>query len=127
MPVLDRLKTRLLIAYLKRKIRWLFRDTPWNRQMHCQFEPALKLDCVKNLIDIVRSGEVGNGEIAEAIQHASCFAGCAAQLYLSSRPDVAAVGHGVGSVRSVGLSRAFSGRFHSNRGIDKRARFNFNR
>jgi len=54
---------------------------------HCEFEPALKWDCVKSVIEIVRAGKAGNGEAAMAIEHACCFGGSAAALYLSLTPD----------------------------------------
>lgn len=52
--------------------------------MHCEFEPTIKIDCVKEIIALVKAGEAGSGQIATAVEHASCFCGCAAALYLTT-------------------------------------------
>ena len=57
---------------------------PWRRNVHCKFDPTIKIDCVKEILALARAGKAGNGEIAKAIEHACCFGGCAASLYLTT-------------------------------------------
>ena len=55
---------------------------------HCEFTPTIQIDCIKEIIALARQGTAGNGEIAKAIEHGSCFAGSAAALYLTTvTPD----------------------------------------
>ena len=55
---------------------------------HCKFDPTIQTGCISELIALARAGKAGNGEIATAVTHASCFAGCAAALYLETvKPD----------------------------------------
>ena len=74
------------------KLLWLmrlFRIPWWRRNVHCKFDPTIKIDCVKEILALARAGKAGNGEIAKAIEHACCFGGCAAALYLVTvDPDV---------------------------------------
>ena len=82
-------KEWVIVQYLKLKLIWLFKEplTPWDTNMaHCEFEAVLKWDCVKSVIEIVRTGKAGNGEVAKAIEHACCFGGCAAKLYTTLTP-----------------------------------------
>ncbi len=55
---------------------------------HCEFEPTIRIDCIKDTIELWKRGAAGNGEIATAIEHGSCFAGSAAALYKTTvKPD----------------------------------------
>ena len=86
------LKTRAMIRYLRRKIEWLFRKPlfPWRFTMHCKFEPTLQLECLKSAIELVRAGDFSTRNVADGIEHLSCFAGCAAayvKTLLEQKPD----------------------------------------
>lgn len=53
----------------------------------CKFEPDVPFDCVRNTIDIVKAGKYGNGEIASAVMHISCFSGSVGAIFCANCND----------------------------------------
>lgn len=57
-------------------------------ECECTYVPEIRWNCIKSVIEIARAGNAGNGEIAEAVMHASCFAGSAAAFFCEEcNPD----------------------------------------
>lgn len=59
--------------------------------MHCEFSPEFKLDCLREIISIVRSGDVSREQVLEIAEHAACFIGCGAKLMRGTDGPIGAV------------------------------------
>lgn len=55
---------------------------------HCNFQPELQLGCVKEIIDIVRSGELDREKSLEVVEHVACFLGSGAAMLKGDGPEV---------------------------------------
>ena len=61
---------------------------------HCNFEPAIKWDCIREIARILREDEPGRQRFTAIAQHGACVVGCAGKLFAGDdeAPDPIAVG-----------------------------------
>ncbi len=46
----------------------------------CDFQPEFKLECITEIIRLLRSGNMDRDKTLEVAKHAACFIGCGAAL-----------------------------------------------
>ncbi len=47
---------------------------------HCNFEPKIQWDCVKEIVVMLRQGQIDRNKMLEIVEHAACFMGSGAAL-----------------------------------------------
>jgi len=80
------IETWIVTQYLKRTIKWIFKPTKKEPEMHCDFQASLEWDCLRSIVSIIRAGDMDRNKSLEVAQHASCFIGCAAEWAKSQDP-----------------------------------------
>ena len=48
----------------------------------CEFTPEFKLECITEIIKLLRSGEMTRAKTLLVFKHAACFIGCGAELLI---------------------------------------------
>lgn len=46
----------------------------------CDFQPEFKIECITEIIKLLRSGDMDRDKTLEVAKHAACFIGCGAAL-----------------------------------------------
>ena len=46
----------------------------------CDFQPEFKLECITEIIRLLRSGDMDRDKTLEVAKHAACFIGCGAAM-----------------------------------------------
>ena len=46
----------------------------------CKFQPEFKIECITEIIKLLRSGDMDRDKTLEVAKHAACFIGCGAAL-----------------------------------------------
>jgi hypothetical protein len=46
----------------------------------CDFQPEFKIECITEIIRLLRSGDMDRDKTLEVAKHAACFIGCGAAL-----------------------------------------------
>ena len=57
------------------------------KMAHCKFPAELQWGCVTEVVAIVRGGSIDRAKSMELVQHVSCFAGSAAEMFKTTDPD----------------------------------------
>lgn len=57
---------------------------------HCEFEAGVKIDCVREIVSILRSGDIDKSKSMQIVEHAACFLGSGAKMLRGEEkmPDV---------------------------------------
>lgn len=58
----------------------------------CGFQPEFKIECVTEIIKLLRSGDIDRDKTLEIAKHAACFIGCGAELMQGKEPPIGPFG-----------------------------------